>query len=315
MEPLVTILLATHNRQHLISQTLESILAQTYSNWECIIVDDFSTDSTKEIIDCFIKKDGRFFYYLKSKEYKQGLPETRNFGLDIAEYRNAKYIQFFDDDDIMHPEKLKKQMDIFVSNTEIEIVNCKYQGFQGDFELSSHVYVGEMNVNSENLSEDFLLRKIRIHSIGPIFKFNLFEGIRFDAELNYYAEEEELYLRLFFLKKPKYFAVNEFLFFYRHHGNSITASKDNSLHKIGSIVRMYQKLWDFLAEKKILNQKSIIFFVKYFLFYHYDYSYLNKIKSYLKLNFQIGFLFKKKMQFLFFVHGIYIKIINKTILR
>lgn len=312
--PKVTILLATFNRSHLILETLDSIFVQTYSNWECIIVDDHSTDSTKEIIEEYIKKDSRFSYYLKSEEYKKGLPGTRNYGLDIAKSRKAKFIQFFDDDDIMHPEKLAKQIEIFIRDLSIEIVNCKYQGFFGEFNLANHIYTGDMNVKTENLAEDFLYKKVRIHSIGPIFKASLLEEIRFDEELNYYAEEEEFYLRLFFLNSPKYYAVDDFLFFYRHHDKSITSSHDNNIQKIGTIIRMYQKLWDFLADKNLIKKCTLIFFLKYFLIYHYDDNYLNKISTHIKLTTEIGSLFKKKVFFILFCHRLYVKIISKILI-
>ena len=57
MIPLVSIIIPTYNRAHLISETLDSILAQTYINWECIIVDDGSTDATGKVINEYIKRD------------------------------------------------------------------------------------------------------------------------------------------------------------------------------------------------------------------------------------------------------------------
>ena len=93
----VTILLATFNRAHLIEETLNSIKSQTYTNWECIIVDDHSTDATPKVVSRLIAEDSRFSYFLKTGAYKKGLSGTRNYGLDIAESREAKFIQFFDD--------------------------------------------------------------------------------------------------------------------------------------------------------------------------------------------------------------------------
>src|SRR5690606_22147214 len=100
-ETKVTILLATYNRSHLIGETLYSIQNQTYKNWECIIVDDYSIDNTKEVIEEFIKQDNRFIYFLKTKQYSKGLSGSRNQGLDIAQSRKVQFVQFFDDDDIM----------------------------------------------------------------------------------------------------------------------------------------------------------------------------------------------------------------------
>ena len=62
-KPLVSIIIPTFNRAHLIGETLNSVLAQTYPYWECIIIDDGSTDNSKKIIGEYVKKDFRFHYY------------------------------------------------------------------------------------------------------------------------------------------------------------------------------------------------------------------------------------------------------------
>lgn len=69
MKPLVSIIIPTYNRAHLIGETLDSVLAQTYINWECIIVDDRSTDDTKEVIDSYLYGDVRFSYFKRPEKY------------------------------------------------------------------------------------------------------------------------------------------------------------------------------------------------------------------------------------------------------
>ena len=100
----VSIVLATYNRAHLILETLVSIQNQTYSNWECLIIDDGGTDSTSEVIEQILKYDSRFKFYKRPENYQKGLPGCRNFGLDLAK---GDYILFFDDDDIVHPQNLE----------------------------------------------------------------------------------------------------------------------------------------------------------------------------------------------------------------
>ena len=129
LNPRITILLATYNRAHLIGETLDSIIAQTYSNWECIIVDDHSQDGTESVITHYLDADSRFLYYKKTSNYKAGLSGTRNYGLDLALERDAEFIQFFDDDDIMHPQKLELKIRPLINNPSLDLSICCYRKF------------------------------------------------------------------------------------------------------------------------------------------------------------------------------------------
>ena len=79
MKPLVSIIIPTYNRAHLIAETLDSIIAQTYTNWECIVVDDGSTDPTDELMETYCKKDSRFQYYHRPKNRPKGANACRNY--------------------------------------------------------------------------------------------------------------------------------------------------------------------------------------------------------------------------------------------
>ena len=105
MNQLVSIIIPTYNRAHLIGETLDSILAQTYTNWECIIIDDGSSDDTLEVIDNYIKKDNRFQYYRRPVERSKGPNVCRNFGYELSK---GEYINWFDSDDVMLPTFLEK---------------------------------------------------------------------------------------------------------------------------------------------------------------------------------------------------------------
>lgn len=106
---LVSIITPSYNSQAYISQTIESILAQTYSNWELLITDDCSTDQTIDIIKSYQKKDGRIRLFLSSKN--QGAGAARNNSIKKA---SGHYIAFCDSDDLWIPEKLKIQVDFIV---------------------------------------------------------------------------------------------------------------------------------------------------------------------------------------------------------
>ena len=103
---MVSIIIPTFNRAELIGETLDSILAQTYSDWECIIVDDGSTDNTHEIVTAYQKKDARFQFDHRPTDRLSGGNAARNYGFKISK---GNFIQFFDSDDIMEPDHLEKR--------------------------------------------------------------------------------------------------------------------------------------------------------------------------------------------------------------
>jgi glycosyltransferase involved in cell wall biosynthesis len=109
--PLVSIITPTYNSEKFIRATILSLLSQTYTNWEMIIVDDCSTDATEEIIQEFIKEDYRISFYQLQKNSGPGI--ARNQAVDLAK---GRYIAFLDSDDLWKPEKLQKQIEFLTLN-------------------------------------------------------------------------------------------------------------------------------------------------------------------------------------------------------
>lgn len=115
---MISIVIPTYNREHIIHKTLDSVMHQTYQDWECIIVDDHSTDETKEVIQEYIQNDHRFRYILN--ERKKGAQGARNTGIVHA---NGEWICLFDSDDIMYPNYLE-MMDAAIDDST-DVVVCK----------------------------------------------------------------------------------------------------------------------------------------------------------------------------------------------
>ena len=120
---LVIIIVPSHNYAHFIGQTLDSVRAQSYQNWECIIVDDGSTDNTREIITPYLAIDSRFKYIFQNN---QGLSAARNTGL--AQCRGT-YLQFLDSDDLIEPQKIERQVEYLEQHPEVDIVYGKSRSF------------------------------------------------------------------------------------------------------------------------------------------------------------------------------------------
>ena len=187
--PLVSIVIPTYNRAHVIENTLDSIIDQTYTNWECIVVDDGSTDHTVEIIADYIKKDNRFRFYKRPQDIIKGPSASRNFGYEQSK---GEYIQWFDSDDLMHPDKLKLKLEYALKHNADVIIDKHSENrilknipdFQVDFFTSSDFYIDFLLGKKPIITNDVMVKAIKIGSNR--FDENLFKG-----------EEYEFYSRIF----------------------------------------------------------------------------------------------------------------------
>lgn len=101
-KPLVSVIIPCYNGEKFIGEAIESVVNQTYKNWELIVVDDGSTDNSEKIINQYFTADKRI-QFIQHKKNK-GIPSTRNTGIKIS---NGEYIAFLDQDDLWMKEKLE----------------------------------------------------------------------------------------------------------------------------------------------------------------------------------------------------------------
>lgn len=111
MKTLVSIIMPCYNAERYIAQSIESVLAQTYDNWELLITDDASTDKSVEIISKYSKNDERINVLVPDEH--QGISRTRNMSISRA---RGRFVAFLDSDDIWYPEKLEKQIKFMLEN-------------------------------------------------------------------------------------------------------------------------------------------------------------------------------------------------------
>lgn len=138
---LVSIITPTWNCARFICESISSVQAQTYQNWEMIISDDCSTDDTKEVIAPYLESDSRIKYICNPKN--SGAAITRNNALKMAK---GKWIAFLDSDDLWHPEKLEKQVRFMVENgyhfSYTEYVEMDENGCETGVLISGPKHVG-----------------------------------------------------------------------------------------------------------------------------------------------------------------------------
>lgn len=114
----ITVIIPTFNRQDYITETLNSLLEQTYKDWECIVVDDGSIDETEAEVKKYIESDPRFYFYKRPTTMLKGANSCRNFGFLKSK---GEFIKFLDSDDLLTPDCLEKQVAILKSNQNIKV--------------------------------------------------------------------------------------------------------------------------------------------------------------------------------------------------
>ena len=158
-----SIVIPTYNRAAIISRTLDSVLAQTYQDWECLIVDDFSTDNTRKLIEKYEQKDNRFHYVLN--ERKKGAQGARNTGIYHA---TSEWIVFFDSDDIMHNDLLDTMVNAIMTD---DIKSDVYTCFSNVINRDSGEIVGKFEwICDRNIQEQLLTGKTYVDFNGAIIK-------------------------------------------------------------------------------------------------------------------------------------------------
>lgn len=128
MQPLVSIIIPTFNRAHCIEETLLSVQVQTYTRWECIIVDDGSDDDTVEVVTAFAKADQRFKILERPEHRPKGANACRNYGF---EHSNGEFINWLDSDDLFSPDKLASQVAVLCEERgKLQVATCKWNKFK-----------------------------------------------------------------------------------------------------------------------------------------------------------------------------------------
>ena len=119
-------IIPTYNRSDLLGNTLDSVISQTYTNWECIVVNDSSIDYTSELMEFYCEKDKRIKFYHRPHSLTKGANSCRNYGFEVSK---GEYIQWFDSDDLMHPEKLNLKLKNALFYESDIIIDKSTEGF------------------------------------------------------------------------------------------------------------------------------------------------------------------------------------------
>ncbi len=212
--PLISVIIPMYNTSQYISKTVESVLSQTYDNFEVIIVDDGSTDNGAQIVKLLMQRDSRIKYIFQSN---QGVSAARN---NAIEHSQGDFIAFLDSDDLWLPSKLEKQINRLVA-TGMEACYCGYQYF-------SEATKGEVfpkRYQEGKILLEVIKEKISVWTSTVVVKKSVImdNSIIFRSGLNW-AEDMDFFYRL--LYKCEFCCVKETLALYRQRPNSLSYSPD-----------------------------------------------------------------------------------------
>lgn len=229
-ERLVSVIMPAYNCEKYIEEAINSVLFQTYSNLELIVIDDGSKDNTVKIIERLIKKDSRVKFYKNEKNL--GVSATRNKGISLA---NGDWIAFLDSDDIWEKTKVKKQIKYASDiNAEFVFTGVSYidengKAYKGTFEVPNKVtYKKLMRQNVITCSSVFI-KKIFFNTIK--------------MEKDEMHEDYAVWLRVLKTGTCAY-GINEPLLIYRISPNSKSGNKIKT-------IKMTYKVFRFIGIKPL----------------------------------------------------------------
>jgi glycosyltransferase involved in cell wall biosynthesis len=261
-EPVVSIILPTYNRAKFLPQAFESIRAQAWTDWELIVVDDGSTDDTRELIARLSSGLRQPVHYVYQEN--RGPYGARNTGLDLA---RGRYVAFFDSDDIWLPHHLQDCVRALGANPEVDWVYgaCRIVDFaSGRVQATSTFY-------TDGKPRPFL--NLRARSAGPlqiiedpkvivcallsglycglqnsVIRRRLFEGQRFQAAYRNEAEDQVVVIRALAAGRRFGYLDNVHVVYNQHEQNSSATGSDRSLDKhlaiFRALVRGFEELRD-----------------------------------------------------------------------
>ena len=230
MSFLVSIIMPAYNAEKLISDSINSVLSQTYKNFELIVIDDYSQDQTSQVVENFILKDKRVKLIKNIKN--KGVAETRNTGLNHAK---GDFVAFLDSDDKWVEDKLEKQLAVLKERNDVDVVYGSYYRFNSDG-VKNVVKVPNL------LDKKKLLKGNPIGNLTAIYNFKKYPEIRQKK----IGHEDYLFWLEIFNSSPdvKGIGIQEPIAYYRvaEDGKNLSGNKLKAASWTWSIYRKHLKL-------------------------------------------------------------------------
>ena len=283
--PLFSIIIPTYNRANFICTAIESVIDQTYKNWELLIVDDGSTDNTKEIVNDFLKTDSRINYFFQNNLERS---VARNNGIEKS---HGDYLCFLDSDDAYQEDfLLELSKTIEQQNTDLLISNIKFNGI----------------ISNKNFEKSFSLDYFFSKSTVPgqcCVRKKFLGNIRFNPKFR--ISEDTIFFCDLFSKKPNItFCENAFFLYSEHDSNSVNYKKFNAYKERYSALRyILTKNYSKQINKNIKRRTLSDTYFGIFKYHYYQHEFFKARLSILKSIFMFPTIrLKEKIFLLIYAH-------------
>lgn len=242
--PLVSVIMPAYNQEDFIQSSIESVLSQTYSNWELVVINDGSTDRTKEVVESF--SDQRIILI---NQENQGVSKTRNNGLAASK---GELIAFLDADDLWLPKKLEKQVQQFQTLGEnVGFIHAYYTEFdnRGEYSPKPFKHLKGLNIDGD------VKRSIVIHdfvaTLTVMIKREVLESIGdFDTTLSG-PEDWDLWIRI--AQKYQFGFIAEPLARYRLSASGLSKNYEKFEGELKKVLDRYLLTSDFSKKDQQLG--------------------------------------------------------------
>lgn len=223
---MISIIIPTFNREDYVGETLNSVLRQTYADWECIVVDDGSSDDTEKAVQQFVQSDARFSFYKRPAEMLKGANSCRNFGFTIAK---GEYIKFLDSDDLLTDNCLDKQVGILNKNHELKVCFSYGRYFNDTTKELEEFWSRNKKYNNYLLGH--VTNQIRWAISDPLWRKSFFTEVPFKVGLMNSQEWLMHGQAVLKLKKNEIYNLNETFTLIRRGNERMSSVRKSSYYK------------------------------------------------------------------------------------
>ena len=321
--PLISVIVPAYNVEKYIKTCLDSLINQTYSNFEIIVINDGSTDQTEEILRSY-QSNPKFRIY---SQKNGGLSAARNQGLKLA---NGELVCFIDSDDSVKSDYLEKLAAPFFEDSDVDITVC---GYQEKFENSeiNHVLKSQ-KITGYQATKDLLIKQqdFDVLAWNKLYRKKLFVSHHIEYPAGQIHEDNLTTYKLF-SHAQKVVYISDVLYIYQRTHSEITKnlySKKKTLKRLQVKEQMAIEAGQYLQDSKLKLAADVVLLLSYFAFLdhaisrqinqsYYD-AYLMKTRKLTSSQFKNPFLTKKLRFYLKLIHsprGILYQIFRKITLR